>query len=403
MTLKIMGSTALVATAVLAGTASPALSAESFPPATKVHAPSQWQHYDVPVQGRAANLTSLAAPGRDDAWAAGFMTNFSTPTSKSPDAVRAKPESDGGVCDASSQAFTSLMLHWDGHAWNQATVPAAGRINHLSSTGSNDMWATTDCGLLRFDGTTWQEARYANVPAQQVSINDVSADGPNDAWLAGSTYDNGTEVAQGFVQRWNGHEWRPVPLPDFGNSYGFESIAAHGPDDVWAAGTIYVDEDHPFELLLMHWDGHSWKRLPEPATDAWTKLVSRVRITGQDDAWVVGFSKVAPDRDQTRHPMLLHWDGHHWMTSPAPDGPGEVYDIAESGQQLWAVGDTYSPDQPSYTMYVLRWAGDRWMTDHVPDTGDGMINSVAAIPGGGTWVVGATGNEDPHPVIARQG
>lgn len=397
MTLKTMGSSALVATAVLAGTASPALSAEPSPSAT------QWQHYDVPVQGRAANLTSLAVPGRNDAWAAGFMTNFSTPASKSPDAARAKPESDSGVCDSSSDAFTSLMLHWDGHAWSQTSVPAAGSINRLSSTSADDIWAATDCGLLRFDGTAWQHAGYADVPAEQVSINDVSADGPHDAWLAGSTYDSGTEVAQGFVQRWDGREWRPVPLPDFGNSYEFDSIAAHGPNDVWAAGTIYADEDHPDELLLMHWDGHSWKRLPEPATDAWTKLVSKVRITGDDDAWVVGFSKAAPDHDQTRHPMILHWDGHHWTTSPAPDGPGELYDVARSGGRLWAVGDTFSSDQPSYTMYVLRWAGDRWMTDAVPDTGDGMINAVAAVPGGGTWAVGATGNGSPHPVIARQG
>jgi hypothetical protein len=261
-------------------------------------------------------------------------------------------------------------------------VPSAGRINHLSSTGADDLWAATDCGLLRFDGTTWQRAGYADVPAEQASLNDVSADGPHDAWLAGSTYDSGTGAAHGFVQRWDGHEWRPVSLPDFGSSYGFDSIAAHGPNDVWAVGRIYVGEDRPDGLLLMHWDGRSWTRLPEPATDAWTKVVSRVRTTGRDDAWVVGFSEAAPDRDQTRHPMILHW---------------ELNDLARSGPQLWAVGDTYSSGQPSYTMYVLRGTGDRWLTDPVPDTGDGMVNSVAAIPGGGPGSSAPPETKTPTP------
>ncbi|GAB3988409.1 hypothetical protein GCM10029978_110720 [Actinoallomurus acanthiterrae] len=89
-TLRAIASGALAVAAVTAGTTTPAMSAGLTTPA----AGSPWRHYEVPVQGRKANLTSVVAPGRNDAWAAGFMTNFSTPGLASPDAARAKPEDD---------------------------------------------------------------------------------------------------------------------------------------------------------------------------------------------------------------------------------------------------------------------------------------------------------------------
>ncbi|GAA2106611.1 hypothetical protein [Actinomadura alba] len=386
---------ALLLMAVAGATASAGgASADGAPEAGAAPA-SGWRHHDVPVQG-SANLTAVVATGRSDAWVGGFHVKING-ASMSPDAPGARAADD--LCDTITADFPSLMLRWNGIAWNQVAVPNVGRINDLSAAGANDMWALGDCGLLRWDGRSWKNTAHAEVPGEQASVNDLHTTGPEEAWLVGNTYDVLTEVEKGFVQRWNGRNWRLLTLPAIEDSHHLSSVAARGANDVWVVGTVYGDDARPDRLLLLHWDGTLWERVPEPETGQWTLRPEEVRITARDDAWVVGWSKTAPDREQIRRPMILHWNGLRWTTSPVPDGPGELYDMSKSGGRGWAVGDTFSPTAPTYEMYVLRWAGDRWVNHPVPHEGEGMINGVAAVPGGDTWVVGSTAG--PYPMIAR--
>ena len=119
-----------------------------------------------------------------------------------------------------------------------------------------------------------------------------------------------------------------------------------------------------------------------------------------DNVWVVGWGKTAPDEDQLRHPVALHWNGRHWTSTPVPSGSGEVYQVTKADHDLWAAGDTFSPTVTSYTMDLLRWTGSRWVNSPVPLSGEGSLFGEAAVPGGGLWVVGATGGN--IPVIARR-
>jgi hypothetical protein len=85
-----------------------------------------------------------------------------------------------------------------------------------------------------------------------------------------------------------------------------------------------------------------------------------------------------------------------------PDGGGELMDVAVSGGQALAVGDTFSPSEPNYTMYALRRTTSGWQRESVPVTGMASLSGLAPIPGGGLWSLGATG-DDQHmrPLIAR--
>ncbi|GAA4619946.1 hypothetical protein GCM10023196_002000 [Actinoallomurus vinaceus] len=394
------------ASAALVGTA-PAASAAS-PPATAKTA-SAWQRYDVPVQGR-ANIVGVAATSRDNAWAVGFQVSDEVGLARRDHLGPADP---GGVTHARSAAdecveatdFPSLMLRWDGREWRQVPVPRIGRIGHISASGPDDAWAGADCGLLHWDGRSWTTVQVAPTGAQQTSTGAVDAVGPDDAWMVGGTYDNQTGVEHGIVQRWDGRQWHNVQLPDLGDNFGFNDVDARGSNDVWVVGTDFTDNDQrPERLVPLHWDGSSWKRLPEPATDQWTKRVDTVRVLGTGDVWVGGWSKSTFSGDAIRNPLLMHWNGRAWATSPAPDGPLEVTDLADDRGRLTAVGDTFSPGVSEYGMSVLRWTGERWTADAVPTTGTASLFGAAAIPGGGTWVTGAVGdNETMRPLIARRG
>jgi hypothetical protein len=359
-------------------------------------APPKWQLFEVPLQGR-ANLVSVTAAGGNAAWAAGFLVADSGPGPIPAEAASSDDECSG------RDSFPSLMLRWDGREWRRDPVPKVGRVNHVSASSARDVWASADCGLLHWDGRSWTAVPYAAVPAQQSGNGAIEAVGPADAWLAGGTYDTTTEVMRGFVQRWDGRQWRNVPLPDLGDHFSLDAIDARGPRDVWVAGTDLTDGDvHREHLLLLHWNGRFWKRVPEPATGEWTNRLTRVRIAAGGDVWVSGWGKRAPGGDEIRRPLLLHWNGREWTAVKVPGSRGELMDVAVSGKQALAVGDTFTPSEPDYTMYALRRTETGWQRASVPVQGMASLSGLAPIPGGGLWGVGAAGDgEHMRPVIAR--
>jgi hypothetical protein len=310
----------------------------------------------------------------------------------------------------------SLMLHWNGRTWSRVRVPDVERINYLSAAGPSSAWAVGDCGLLGWNGRAWRLVSFpmpaAALQPQPVDVVDVS---PADAWLLGATYDVKQNAGGGFVDHWNGRRWQRVTLPaslGLGGNFGLDAIDARGPADVWIAGTAVVGPSSSLrtKIILLHWNGRSWRRLPQPGSGlGWYNVVDAVRILSPGDAWVVGWDKLGPDQDQQRLPLALHWDGRRWTTTRMPAGRGELYSAARDDGQLLAVGDTFSPDQTSFGLDILRWTGRAWVHAAVPAAGPGSLAGVAAVPGGGVWVTGSTGDNTGEtgdtpirPLIARR-
>ncbi len=361
-------------------------------PGSEVPAGPQWRLENVPVQGR-ANLTGVTAIGRDDAWAVGFAL---------PDKAAATAGADR--CDTGG--LPSLAMHWDGATWNHATVPDLGRINSVSASGHRDVWAAADCGVLRWDGRTW--ARTSPVPIQGTDgfyFSGIKAIDPCDVWLSGFTWDGTTGNVRGFVQHWDGERWRPVTLPALGDNFDISGVDARGSQDVWVAGTDYTGRDSSGErLLILHWNGHDWKRFPAPAGTMVIQRVARVRVVAGDDVWIAGLGQRDPDGRDIDRPLILHWDGATWTDTHAPEERGDLHDIAADGRTVLAAGDTYSPFDEIYEAYVRRWTADGWTPVAPPVPGLASINALAPIPGGGMWAVGSSG--DPatmRPFIARTG
>jgi hypothetical protein len=402
-----------------------------------------WRRYRVPVKGQ-ANLDAAAAPGRGDAWAGGFTIHNSSSSARgrrdggSPASRRelsrltapglstsgrsaAGDRAAGRAAPASASCplvgfLDTLLLHWNGRTWSRVAAPDVARINYLSAAGPSSAWASGDCGLLGWNGKSWQLASFP-MPAPSLqpapaAVVDVS---PGDAWLLGSTLDVTQNVLGSFVDHWNGHRWQSVTLPaalHLASGTTLTAIGAHGPRDVWIAGT--APEGSPSSLrtkiVLLHWNGRSWRRLAQPASGlGYYNSVGGVRVVSATSAWVVGWDKLGPNEDENRLPLALHWNGRSWTTTRMPAGRGELDNVTRADGQVLAVGDTFSPDQTSYGLDMLRWTGRAWVHVAVPASGPGTMGGIAAIPGGGVWVTGSTGDTTGEtgdttikPLIARR-
>ncbi len=429
----LLGGLAAGAPATASATARPA-AARGASARLGLAATGGWTRYRVPVKGQ-ANLVAVAAPGRADAWAGGFTIHVSSGATR--DAAggvnfrAARGGVDGRTTPGSSSCPTigfldTLLLHWNGRAWSRVHATDVGRINYLSAAGTSSAWASGDCGLLGWNGRSWRLTSFPMPAASlQPSAGDVVDVSPGDAWLLGSTYDVTQNAGGGFVDHWNGRNWQRVTLPAslaLGGNYTLSAIDAQGPRDVWIAGTAFPGAPSSLrtKVILLHWNGRTWRRLPQPGSGlGFQSFLNGVRILSASDVWIVGSDKLGPDESQRRLPLALHWNGRRWTTTRMPAGRGELYSAAQeraarnsagpAGGQLLAVGDTFSPDQTSYALDILRWTGRAWVHVALPASGPGSLPGIAAIPGGGFWVTGSvgdntgeTGDTKVLPLIARR-
>ena len=95
--------------------------------------------------------------------------------------------------------------------------------------------------------------------------------------------------------------------------------------------------------LLLHWNGHSWKRVSSPNLGGapGRDSLGGVTVTSAGNAWAVGSYDNGAEPE---HTLLLHWDGHHWksVTGPHVGTESELFAVsASSATNMWAVGDYF--------------------------------------------------------------
>ena len=237
--------------------------------------------------------------------------------------------------------------------------------------------------------------------AQQPQADEVEADQPGDAWLSGFALDAKNPNGFTFLDHWHGHRWSRVPVPRLGKYSYVEAIAARGPADLWAVGVDAAGSvsrpSRPWLVFALHWNGHRWTRTASLNTGLRTVILGGAQAMSGGSVRATGFGKVWPGGSATRLPLALRWTGRSWDDTPMPAGRGELYQLARADRELWAVGDTFSPGAPSYTMDFLHWTGTRWVHAPVPLPGAGSLYGAASDPGGGMWAVGAVGGGSCQP------
>lgn len=283
-----------------------------------------------------------------------------------------------------------------GPAWKELpTAPGVeGRINALATTSPSDTWVVGDAEgeagpvmTQHWNGRSWD---YRPAPMQDNSLGGgllgISALAPNDVWAVGWTQvlderipdpDGGpTQIVdhhEGLVQHWDGRAWNRVAVPQPFANWALSGISASGPNDIWAVGNGYGDDDTP---VIMHYDGRTWTALPTPPYGGLYGEFNDVVANGPRDVWAVG--RTLLDEDDRGHALVMHWDGRTWKRFDTPADAGPLTGVAKTPGGIVAVGQTHDRESG----YGLRVAGTQVTSLGIPATAGGTAYS--------PWKVSAT-------------
>src|SRR5579884_2944829 len=214
--------------------------------------------------------------------------------------------------------------------------------------------------------------RLSARPFQQ-SFYGMSAVSASDGWAVGFTN------SKTLAERWDGSSWTVVATPSPAGGSDFLTAASMvSSTDAWAVGNT---SEGPLgsKAIILHWDGASWKQVPDPDPAVYLVGVSTSTAT---DGWAVGY--------KGKRPAMLHWDGNSWQAVALPVGRhGSLNGVSSlSPTDAWAVG-AYGAPNPSKPL-VLHWNGTSWKTVSVPVArGHQYLTAVSARTAGDVWAVGS--------------
>jgi hypothetical protein len=179
--------------------------------------------------------------------------------------------------------------------------------------------------------------------------------------------------------------WKVVSSPSPGSGGNFLSgVAAVSANNAWAVGYSFNSGGIP-QTLIEHWNGTSWKVIPSPNVDSFSNFLSGVGAVSAHDVWAVGYYLNSIGTDIT---LIEHWDGTSWKVIPNPNagGSGALSGVAVvSASDVWAVGSSSSQTLTEH------WNGTSWKVVSSPNVGshDNFLNGVAQIPSSSNvWAVG---------------
>lgn len=378
---------------------------------------NRWTQLASPDPGSLQNdLLGVSELSSNDVWAVGFFSNlggngnlitliehwdgssWSQVPSPSPGTLGASLEAVTAVTPTDAWAvgsfedemgYQSLIEHWNGSAWTVVSSPLGGGLVGVSADSSSDAWAVGGSGgIEHWNGTSWVVVQSSS---EDLSLSDVAAVTPTDAWAVGSACRPGEPTAcQTFIEEWDGTDWAKVPSPSPGHNGGFYSVSADSVGDVWAVGW-YVGGRHGelYDSLIAQWNGSSWEQVPSPNPGTYDNELYGVSGTSSQDAWAVGLVGFPGTEDLTS-PLAEHWNGSEWSAYPmsVPRGMAQrslLAVSAEPTEDAWAAGWFGAP---SGDRAILdRWSGAVWQNSL--DRG-GSMNAVSADSPTDAWALGET-------------
>jgi hypothetical protein len=150
--------------------------------------------------------------------------------------------------------------------------------------------------------------------------------------------------------------------------------------------------------LVEHWNGMAWTILPTPIDGFLGSSLSSIAALGPDDVWAVGSASVRPSRSKA---LIERWDGTSWSVSQfgVPHGiRSGLIDVMATPDGAWSVG--WAAGRFGCGPTSVHLDGGTWSTVRMRDIG-GSMNGAGADPSGDVWAVGTQLiGSTVYPVIA---
>jgi hypothetical protein len=284
-----------------------------------------WTQVPSPSPGPEGDILSgVAATSADSAWAVGYTGN-------------------GG--DLSS--YKTLILHWNGAVWKQvpSPSPAGAYLTGVAATSATNAWAVGSVGylktlILHWNGKVWKQVSSPNPePGENIEhfLTGVAVTSASNAWAVGGISNCGCGPATGLILHWNGSTWKQVP----NSGSGLRAVAASA-GRAWVVGGA-GEGDGPTTTLALRWNDKEWKQVPSPSSGTETYLTG-VAVASATNAWAVGSTSSGKS-------LIVHWNGTAWTQVPSPGTYAYLTGVAAtSADNAWAVGGAQ----------ILHWNGTAW-------------------------------------------
>jgi hypothetical protein len=207
---------------------------------------ASWQVVATPALSGVSDsaLNSVARiPGTAQLWAVGYTLKGPRPAYNQP-----------------------LIERWNDGAWHIVAGPAlpsgafGGELRGVVALSPTDAWAVGDYTasnhtirtlIMHWDGIAWQVAAS---PDTWGSLASVAAAGARDVRAVGHIAIGDGNNQHALIEQWDGANWRMLRGPEPGNvgSSDLGGITTDGAGNYWAVGSTYSNGDSGDRTLILH-------------------------------------------------------------------------------------------------------------------------------------------------------
>jgi hypothetical protein len=359
----------------------------------------------VPEPGNSSQLQGVFCTSPSNCWAVG---NYSPAT----------------------DVVLNEVLHWNGTAWAQVTVPSpagstAGDFSDLISVRcltASDCWAVGAYEpnaeaefnqALHWNGRTWSvvpaPAPGGSIGGDTNELFEVVCTSSANCWAVGFyQLSGGAQFNEAL--HWNGRAWALASVPNPGGSAGGDVNKLNSVRCTSAGNCLAVGTSGTQATLLnegLRWNGTTWSQVTAPnpggtTGDGTFNELQGLGCSSSTNCWAVGsYGTFAPPG--TSRNQALHWNGTAWtqVFIPDPNGTGTgaqqqlAFATCKSATDCWAVGSYGSPLSPGFVQnQAMHWDGGLWSQTDTPEPGgtaSGDVNNLNAarcISPSNCWAVG---------------
>ena len=222
------------------------------------------------------------------------------------------------------------------------------------------------------------------------TLASVAAAATNDVWAVGSSFS--TSASQGLIEHWDGSSWKVVPNANpGGNFYGLNGVAAVSTNDIWAVGYSRATASAPIQTLIEHWNGIAWSITPSPSRSTNISELFGVTAISSGNIWAVGYS--GDQNTVTYQTLVEHWDGLQWqiVSSPNSGVTTRLSSVSSaSANDIWAVGWAKRTTRSGIYPVTEHWDGSSWSLVANSGTAGGVEweQGIIALAKNDAWFVG---------------
>ena len=304
-----------------------------------------------------------------------------------------------------------VALHFNGSTWTPSypfgTLP---RPWFVSATGASNIWVTgqncTSSGVdyvAMYNGRSWRTWHFKLTTSSEggpFCQAPVVTTGPANGWIFSNGGVPGGNVTKAL--HFNGTKWSGVTLGSFGDVVEASAVSA---TDIYLLTYTLANK-----MLVVHYDGRTWKAVPLPAAPAPKgahPYPAGITTPSGKSVWIATvLVHTNPDGsgNEINASRLLHFDGSKWSWVTVP-GTDDVTTISYDAGGVWMPGQR--ADSSGTGWDFLHWNGTTWATVPVPSAGipgtgvSYQIYSLVHIPG--THSFWASGDADYSTPANTQG